>query len=121
MIQPNGSVQPPPLSRLFLRWTDTTFEKRYDTGRDDVVKRATVEGGTKSPLTNRTFVTTVANASGIGYYANVSTSEINHGVATDGVVAILTVKVTSNGSIPDQVIGSVSLFLRLFFFFFSLT
>ncbi|GAA5840379.1 hypothetical protein JCM3766R1_000270 [Sporobolomyces carnicolor] len=83
MIQPNG----------------------YDTGRDDVVKRATVEGGTKSPLTNRTFVTTVANASGIGYYANVSTSEINHGVATDGVVAILTVKVTSNGSIPDQVIG----------------
>ncbi|GAA5900071.1 uncharacterized protein JCM6883_006083 [Sporobolomyces salmoneus] len=83
MIQPNG----------------------YDTGRDDVVKRATIEGGTKSPITNRTFVTTVTNASGPGYYANVSTDEINHGVATDGIVAILTVRVTGNGSIPDQVIG----------------
>lgn len=77
----------------------------YDTGRDDVVRRATIEGGTKSPLTNRTFVTTVANASGPGYYGNVSIDQINHGVATDGVVAILTVRVTSNGSTPDQVIG----------------
>ncbi|GAA5989414.1 hypothetical protein JCM5350_000695 [Sporobolomyces pararoseus] len=77
----------------------------YDTGRDAVVERATIEGGTKSPLTNRTFVTTVANASGPAYFGNVSIDEINHGVATDGIVAILTVKVTSNGSIPDQVIG----------------
>ncbi|GAA5962922.1 hypothetical protein JCM3765_005921 [Sporobolomyces pararoseus] len=77
----------------------------YDTGRDAVVERATIEGGTKSPLTNRTFVTTVANASGPGYFGNVSIDQINHGVATDGIVAILTVKVTSNGSIPDQVIG----------------
>ncbi|GAA5942175.1 uncharacterized protein JCM15063_002030 [Sporobolomyces koalae] len=77
----------------------------YDRGRDAVVERATIDGGTKSPLTNRTFITTVANQSGVGYYANVSTDEINHGVATDGIVAVLTVKITSNGSLPDQVIG----------------
>ncbi|POY75219.1 hypothetical protein BMF94_1851 [Rhodotorula taiwanensis] len=73
----------------------------YDIGRDEVVRRAVASGGTKSPLTNRTFTATARNASGIGYYANVSTSEINHGVGTDGVVMILTVKVTSNGSAPS--------------------
>ncbi|GAA5869751.1 hypothetical protein JCM3774_003839 [Rhodotorula dairenensis] len=78
----------------------------YDVGRDEVVRRAIVSGGTKSPLTNRTFETTVRNASGPGYYANVSTSEINHGVGTDGIVAILTVKVTSNGSAPALVATS---------------
>jgi hypothetical protein len=70
----------------------------YDLGRDQVVQRAIASGGTKSPLTNRTFTTSVSNASGPGYYADVTTSQINHGIGTDGVVAVLTVKVTSNGS-----------------------
>ncbi|GAA5850483.1 hypothetical protein JCM8547_001888 [Rhodosporidiobolus lusitaniae] len=70
----------------------------YDRGRDELVAYATASE-TKSPLTNRTFTTTARNASGIGYFANVSTSQINHGIATDGVVAILTVRVTSNGSV----------------------
>jgi len=56
-------------------------------------------------LTNRTFVTTVANASGPGYYANVTTEQINHGIPTDGIVAVFTIRVTSNGSDPNQVIG----------------
>lgn len=100
-IVPNGCVlerlgqPPPPDSLTSLRRVDS-----YDKGRDEVVRRAIVSGGTKSPLTNRTFETTYRNASGPGYYADVSTSEINHGVATDGIVAILTVKVTSNGSAP---------------------
>ncbi|GAA5935414.1 hypothetical protein JCM3775_006267 [Rhodotorula graminis] len=68
----------------------------YDLGRDEVVRRATVSGGTKSPVTNRTFETTATNASGPGYFANVSIDEINHGIATDGVVAVLNVKVTSD-------------------------
>ncbi|GAA5896021.1 hypothetical protein JCM8208_007508 [Rhodotorula glutinis] len=68
----------------------------YDLGRDEVVRRATVSGGTKSPVTNRTFEATATNASGPGYFANVSIDEINHGIATDGVVAILNVKVTSD-------------------------
>ena len=60
------------------------------------MRRATVSGGTKSPVTNRTFETTASNASGPGYFANVSIDEINHGIATDGVVAVLNVKVTSD-------------------------
>ncbi|GAA5857933.1 hypothetical protein JCM1840_000973 [Sporobolomyces johnsonii] len=74
----------------------------YDRGREVVVQAAIASGGTKSPLTNRTFTTTVSNASGPGYYANISTSEINHDIATDGIVAILTVKVTSNGSVSSS-------------------
>ncbi|GAA6038153.1 hypothetical protein JCM8097_005764 [Rhodosporidiobolus ruineniae] len=73
----------------------------YDLGRDWVVNAATVSGGTKSPLTNRTFTTEVRNASGVGYFANVSVDQINHGIATDGIVAVLTVRVTSNGSVGD--------------------
>jgi hypothetical protein len=80
----------------------------YDLGRDAVVNYATASGGTKSPLTNRTFTTTSVNASGIGYFANISTSQINHDIATDGVVAILTVRVTSNGSVTTYVLLSLS-------------
>ena len=72
------------------------YARSYDLGRDEVVRRATVSGGTKSPVTNRTFETTASNASGPGYFANVSIDEINHGIATDGVVAVLSVKVTSD-------------------------
>ncbi|GAA6061474.1 hypothetical protein JCM10212_002553 [Sporobolomyces blumeae] len=78
----------------------------YDIGRDQVVSRATVAGGTISPLTNRTFVTTVTNVSGQGYFADVTTSEINHGISTDGIVAVLTVKITSNGTQPNIAIGA---------------
>ncbi|BGP16408.1 hypothetical protein JCM10213_004036 [Rhodosporidiobolus nylandii] len=70
----------------------------YDRGRDEVVRVALASGGTKSPLTNRTFTTEVRNASGPGYFADVSIDQINHGIPTDGVVAILTVRVTGNGS-----------------------
>ncbi|BGP55751.1 hypothetical protein JCM8202v2_003358 [Rhodotorula sphaerocarpa] len=81
----------------------------YDEGRDDVVRRAIAAGGTKSPLTNRTFTATVQNASGPGYYADVTTSQINHGVPIDGVVAVLTVRVTSNGSAPILTAASAAL------------
>ncbi|GAA6007042.1 hypothetical protein JCM10207_009181 [Rhodosporidiobolus poonsookiae] len=70
----------------------------YDLGRDEVVSVATQNGGTKSPLTNRTFTTEVRNVSGAGYFENVTVSEINHGINTDGIIAVLTVRVTSNGS-----------------------
>lgn len=78
--------------------------RSYDLGRDEVVRRATVAGGTTSPITNRTYEVTAQNASGPGYFANVTTSEINHGIATDGIVAVLTVRVTS-----DPVTACVSL------------
>ncbi|GAA6051713.1 hypothetical protein JCM3770_002696 [Rhodotorula araucariae] len=68
----------------------------YDVGRNEVVRRAIVAGGTTSPVTNRTYEATAEPVSGPGYYGNVSTSEINHGVPTDGIVAILTVRVTSD-------------------------
>ncbi|BGP40153.1 hypothetical protein JCM10450v2_004132 [Rhodotorula kratochvilovae] len=68
----------------------------YDLGRDEVVRRALVAGGSTSPVTNRTYEATARNASGPGYFANVTTSDINHGIATDGVVAVLTVRVTND-------------------------
>ncbi|GAA5819970.1 hypothetical protein JCM11251_005431 [Rhodosporidiobolus azoricus] len=69
----------------------------YDLGRDAVVNTAIQEGGTKSPLTNRTFTTEVRNAT--QYFDNITFWDINHRIATDGVVKVLTVRVTSNGSV----------------------
>ncbi|GAA5886074.1 hypothetical protein JCM6882_004254 [Rhodosporidiobolus microsporus] len=77
----------------------------YDLGRDAVVSYAVQSGGTKSPLTNRTFTTESRNAT--QYYDNISVYDINHRIATDGVVMVLTVKVTSNGSV-DATSGTVA-------------
>ncbi|SCV72264.1 BQ2448_4958 [Microbotryum intermedium] len=67
----------------------------YDLGRDEVVGNATMRNGTISPATNRTFS---ATSQLIQFLPANSSANINHDIKTDGNVAILTVKVTSNGS-----------------------
>ncbi|KAM0791275.1 hypothetical protein ACM66B_005751 [Microbotryomycetes sp. NB124-2] len=69
----------------------------YDMGRDELVGNATLSNGTISPITNRTFSTEATFLS--GYLAANSSRGINHGIPTDGRIAMLTVKVTSNGSL----------------------
>ncbi|SCZ88036.1 BZ3500_MvSof-1268-A1-R1_Chr2-1g04147 [Microbotryum saponariae] len=68
----------------------------YDLGRDEVVGNATMSNGTISPATNRTFS---ATSQLIQFLPANSSANINHDIETDGNVAILTVKVTSNGSV----------------------
>ncbi|SGY20444.1 BQ5605_C016g08052 [Microbotryum silenes-dioicae] len=67
----------------------------YDLGRDEVVGNATMKNGTISPATNRTFS---ATSQLIQFLPANSSANINHDIETDGNVAILTVKVTNNGS-----------------------
>ncbi|POY75220.1 hypothetical protein BMF94_1852 [Rhodotorula taiwanensis] len=62
----------------------------YDIGRDNFVERA-VSGRTVSPTSGRIFSAAAVNVSGNGYFADVSTSEINHGISTDGIVTVLTI------------------------------
>lgn len=55
---------------------------------------ATIAGGTKSSVTNRTFETTSMMVSG---FLKANSSEgVNHGIETDGDVAVWEVRVTSN-------------------------
>ncbi|KAK4054547.1 hypothetical protein OIV83_001041 [Microbotryomycetes sp. JL201] len=68
----------------------------YDMGRDELVGNATLSNGTISPITNRTFTTEATFLP--GYLPANSSRGINHGIPTDGRIAMLTVKVTSNGS-----------------------
>lgn len=75
----------------------TFASSRYDIGRDNFVERA-VSGRTVSPTSGRIFSAAAVNVSGNGYFADVSTSEINHGISTDGIVTVLTVKVLSTGN-----------------------
>lgn len=53
-----------------------------------------MSNGTISPITNRTFATTASFQS--GFLPANSSQGINHGIPTDGRVAVLTVKVTSD-------------------------
>ncbi|GJN90587.1 hypothetical protein Rhopal_003599-T1 [Rhodotorula paludigena] len=71
----------------------------YDLGRDEVVRRAVAPGGTKSPITNTTYTATAVNASGVGYFDNITFWDINHRISTDGVVMVLTVDVTDPGTL----------------------
>ncbi|KAK4056648.1 hypothetical protein OIO90_002200 [Microbotryomycetes sp. JL221] len=67
----------------------------YDSGRDQLVGNATMSNGTISPITNRTFSTTVDFLQG---YLEPGTNGVNHAIPIDGRLAMLTVKVTNNGS-----------------------
>ncbi|KAI5474432.1 hypothetical protein MNV49_003265 [Pseudohyphozyma bogoriensis] len=68
----------------------------YASGRDWLTGNATASGGTKSPITNRTFTTTSTPMN--GFIAANSSEDINHGIVYDGVVDVWVVKITSNGS-----------------------
>ncbi|ORY89386.1 hypothetical protein BCR35DRAFT_300550 [Leucosporidium creatinivorum] len=68
----------------------------YDLGRDVFTGNATLSNGTISIQTNRTFSATVEWMDG---FLKANSSEgINHAIATDGRVAVLTIKVTGEGS-----------------------
>ena len=58
-----------------------------------------MSNGTISPITNRTFLSTAEYLS--GYLPANSSEGINHYIATDGRVAVLTVTVTNNGSAAE--------------------
>lgn len=69
----------------------------YAFGRDLLTGNATAPGGTRSPLTNRTFTTTSTPTP--GFFPPNSSVDINHGIEYDGIVDVWVVKVTSNGSV----------------------
>lgn len=69
--------------------------RRYDIGRDEFIGNATVSGGTTSPTTGKIYTAT----STLQTFLTVNSSAgINHGIATDGQVAIFTVKVAAGTS-----------------------
>ncbi|PWN49051.1 hypothetical protein IE53DRAFT_370086, partial [Violaceomyces palustris] len=68
----------------------------YDFGRDLFVANATLSNGTRSPGGFEYQTTAVDNNS---LLAGVQTSQINHGIPTDGIVKVLTVKITKRGTI----------------------
>ncbi|PWZ02991.1 hypothetical protein BCV70DRAFT_197228 [Testicularia cyperi] len=67
----------------------------YDQGRDQLVGNVTA-GTLTSP---GGFQYTVTSQSNTDLLSSVSTSQINHGIAIDGSVSILTVRVTKQGTI----------------------
>lgn len=70
----------------------------YDLGRDVFTGNATMSNGTISPITNRTFSATAEFLSGY-LPPNGSTEGINHGIPTDGQIAVLTVRVTNDPAV----------------------
>ncbi|BGP55562.1 hypothetical protein JCM8202v2_003167 [Rhodotorula sphaerocarpa] len=64
----------------------------YDLGRNDLVSRALTPGGTRSPTTGVLYTADAKNVSGVGYFSGVTTSEINHDIAIDGQITVLTVR-----------------------------
>ena len=69
----------------------------YDLGRDELAGNATAPGGTMSPITNRTYTAEVNYVE--GFLLPNSSEGINHGIPTDGRVAVLTVRLMSNASV----------------------
>ncbi|KAM0747080.1 hypothetical protein T439DRAFT_318350 [Meredithblackwellia eburnea MCA 4105] len=68
----------------------------YDIGRDELIGNATVTAGTTSSLTGTRYTTTVQLVSG---FLPANTSDgINHAIEIDGLVAVFTSKVASQGS-----------------------
>jgi hypothetical protein len=67
----------------------------YDLGRDLLVGNATNSSGTTSP---GGFKYTTTNTTA-GLLSSVSASQLNHDISVDGDVAILTVKITKNGTV----------------------
>ncbi|KAK0553640.1 hypothetical protein OC845_001112 [Tilletia horrida] len=70
----------------------------YDLGRDYIAGNATRSNGTLS-IGGYVFQATSTNAA---LLSGVSTSDINHNIATDGNVAVLTVRVTKNGTVQGN-------------------
>ncbi|KAN0066535.1 hypothetical protein ACQY0O_000629 [Thecaphora frezii] len=68
----------------------------YDLGRDWLVANATAQNGTRSPGGFEYTTTADDNTS---LLAGVQASQINHGIAIDGVVKVLTVKITNKGTV----------------------
>lgn len=67
----------------------------YDDGRNELVGNAT-QGTLKSP---GGFEYTVTKESNTQLLSGVTPSQINHGIGINGVVDVLTIKVTNNGTI----------------------
>ena len=67
----------------------------YDDGRDQLVANATA-ATLKSP---GGFEYTVSKTTNIQLLSGISAGQINHGIDIDGVVDVLTVKITKNGTI----------------------
>lgn len=87
----------------------------YDHGRDSIVANATRSGGARSPLSGTTYFTTSRMVGGEGYLEANSSRGVNHGIVTDGRVAVLTVSVresttgtTGTNAAPPASTGSVS-------------
>ena len=68
------------------------FCRRYDIGRNEFIGNATNSSGTTSPLTGKVYHTT---SEMMTFLPVNSSSGINHGIETDGQVAIYTVHVTA--------------------------
>lgn len=81
----------------------------YDVGRDELVGNATA-GTLTSP---GGFQYTVTKATNSQLLTGVSASQINHNIGIDGIVDVLTVRITKNGTIgagrsPESTGGSIS-------------
>jgi hypothetical protein len=76
----------------------------YDAGRDAIVAAATA-GPTSHDGT--TYVTTAQSVTGL---LDAGAQGINHGVAQDGVVVVLTVKVQGTSALGTVIDGIKSLF-----------
>lgn len=77
---------------MFTRSRSLWSSCRYDLGRNDLVSRALTPGGTRSPTTGVLYTADAKNVSGVGYFSGVTTSEINHDIAIDGQITVLTVR-----------------------------
>ncbi|SPO20575.1 uncharacterized protein UTRI_00051 [Ustilago trichophora] len=76
----------------------------YDNGRNELVGNAT-QGTLKSPGGFEYMVTKESNTQ---LLSGLTASQINHGIGIDGVVDVLTIKVTKNGTIGAGRDGSAS-------------
>ncbi|GAA6005772.1 hypothetical protein JCM11491_004003 [Sporobolomyces phaffii] len=70
----------------------------YDLGRDELVEIALDPAGTRSPVSDALYQTSVEAVSGRDYFGRVEHKEINHGEAIDGRIAILTVEIVREGN-----------------------
>ncbi|GAA5911231.1 uncharacterized protein JCM6883_001949 [Sporobolomyces salmoneus] len=69
----------------------------YDLGRDELIEIALNPNGTRSPISKTLYKATVREFSGPEFLGNVKTEEINHKVAIDGRIAVLTVEIVGEG------------------------
>ncbi|GAA5960025.1 hypothetical protein JCM3765_006139 [Sporobolomyces pararoseus] len=70
----------------------------YDLGRDELLELALNPNGTRSPISQTLYKASVRAFEGPEYLENVKIEEINHRVATDGRIAVLTVEIVEEGN-----------------------